>query len=399
MGKNSKHTTKWGNIFLALLIGVAVAGYIGKTPPAIPSIRFDLGLNLLMAGWVVSIFSAMGSITGMFAGMYADRIGRIKIIVYSLGMISCGSILGAVSNSFLLLLLSRIIEGAGYIGTMAILPALIAGLAHQRHRAFAVSLFSSVTPLGMAITMVCAPIIIQQFGWRSLWWITGLITIFFMVLAIIYYKNIDAKTSKNKRSYWLNIKKTASTPGPWLISICFMTYTFQWYAIMVWLPTFAIEERNLDLRYASLLAASAVAINIFGNLFGAWLIHLRISRWFLITIGSLIMGISSIAIFSDMLPDFLRFGFVLLFSFLGALQPSAIMASAPIHSPSSTQLGSTNGIVYQGSQIGHFLGPPVVAWFVILTGTWDKVGLLLVIGSILNILLAQWMRLLELKHK
>jgi MFS family permease len=390
--------TKWGHIFLALIIGVSVAGYIGKTPPAIPSIRIDLGLNLVMAGWVVSIFSAMGSVSGMYAGMHADRIGRIKIIIYSLGLLSCGSILGAYSNSFELLLLSRIIEGTGYIGTMAILPALIAGLAIDRHRAFAVSLFSSVTPLGMAITMVAAPTVIFQFGWRNLWWFTALSTFLFMIFAIYSYRGIDSKTIKNTGPYWLNIKKTASMPGPWLISTCFLTYTFQWYAVMVWLPTFAIEERGLELEFAAILAAIAVAINIFGNLFGAWLVHQGVPRWLLISIGTSAMGISSLLIFPNIFSDAIRFGLVLIFSFVGALQPSAIMASTPMHSPSSAQLGSTNGIVYQGSQIGHFLGPPVVAWFVTITGTWEQTGLILIIGSILNMILAQWMRIIE-NHK
>ena len=208
MNKEYIQKTNWYLIFLALIIGVSVAGYIGKTPPAIPSIRIDLALSLVMAGWVISIFSTMGSVTGMMAGMYADRVGRVKIIVYALVLISFGSILGAYSNSTTMLLLSRVIEGTGYIGTMAILPALIAGLASNQHRAFAVSLFSSVTPLGMAITMIAAPVVIHQYGWRNLWWITGISTIAFMILALIAFKGIDAQTLRNKQPYWSNIKKS-----------------------------------------------------------------------------------------------------------------------------------------------------------------------------------------------
>ncbi|MEE3000017.1 MAG: MFS transporter [Pseudomonadota bacterium] len=395
MNENSNQKTEWCLIFLALLIGVSVAGYVGKTPPAIPSIRIDLTLSLVMAGWVVSIFCTMGSFTGLVAGMFADRVGRAKIVVFSLGCISFGSFLGANSHSLMMLLLSRIIEGTGYIGAMAILPALIAGFASDQHRAFAVSLHSSVTPLGMAIAMVAAPPVIHQYGWRYLWWITGMITILFMVFSLIAFRKVDAKTLKNKNPFWSNIKKTTSSPGPWLISICFMTYTFQWYAIMVWLPTFAIEERGLDLKFAAALAAAAVSINIFGNLFGAWLVHWGIHRWILISVGTFMMGILSLFIFPDILPDIIRFGLVLVFSFLGALQPPAIMASVPIHSPSTAQLGSTSGIVYQGSQIGLLLGPPAVAWFVTLTETWAQTGYFLFIGTIINLTLVQWMRTRE----
>ena len=278
---------------------------------------------------------------------------------------------------------------------MAVMPALVAELANKKNRSLAVSLWASVTPLGMAIAMVAAPEIIQQFGWRTLWLITGIITIFFLIFAGYAFKGIDARTTINKEPYWFNIKKTTTRPGPWLISICFMTYTFQWMAIMVWLPTFAVEERGLSLNFAAGLAAIAVTINIFGNLFGTWLVHRGISHWLLISVGTLAMGVSSLFIFPELLPDFSRFGLVLFFSFFGALQPSAILASMPFHSPSKAQLASTNGIVYQGSQAGNLFGPPIIAWVVTFTGTWEHAGWVLFIGTVLNLSLAQWVRILE----
>jgi MFS family permease len=174
-----------------------------------------------------------------------------------------------------------------------------------------------------------------------------------------------------------------------------MTYTFQWMAIMVWLPTFVIEERGYSLSLAALLAAAAVIINIFGNWFGAWLIHRGAVRWIMVTIGTTVMGMTSLLIFPDVLPDLARFSLVLVFSFLGALQPTALLASVPIHSPTEAQLGATNGVLYQGSQIGQLLGPPIVALVVTYTGTWAFAGWVLFIGTVMNLAMAQWIRILE----
>ncbi|MBT5939179.1 MAG: MFS transporter [Rhodospirillaceae bacterium] len=395
MTEHTSSQTRWSLILLSLAIGVSVAGYVGKAPPAIPGMRAELSLSLITAGWVVSIFSAMGSITGMMTGILADRIGRVKMILLALATISFGSILGAYAHSAEIILLSRLLEGAGYIGTMAILPALIARLSSDRHRGLAVSLWSSVTPLGMAIAMVAAPAVIEPIGWRGLWWVTAGFTIFFLIIGIISYRGIDAKTPKNKQPYWANIKKTISRPGPWLLAICFLTYTFQWMAIMVWLPTFVIEERGSGLGLAATLAAAGVIINIFGNLFGAWLVHRGAVRWLMVTIGTTIMGTTSLFIFPDLLPDLARFGLVLVFSFFGGLQPTALLASVPLHSPSEAQLGATNGVLYQGSQIGQLLGPPVVALVVTYTGTWEQAGWVLFLGTMINLALAQWIRILE----
>ena len=176
-----------------------------------------------------------------------------------------------------------------------------------------------------------------------------------------------------------------------------MTYTFQWMAVMVWLPTYAIEQRGLTLNYSAGLAATAVAINIFGNLFGTWLIHRGVAHWLLISIGTFVMGVSSLFIFPEIIPDHLRFIAILIFSFFGALQPSAIMANMPLQSPSRDQLAFTNGIVYQGSQAGNLLGPPIVACIIIMTGTWVYVGWFLAIGTIVNLILAQGIK--ELKER
>jgi hypothetical protein len=38
----------------ALLAGVIAADHVGKLPPALPSIRADLGLDIIAAGWLAS---------------------------------------------------------------------------------------------------------------------------------------------------------------------------------------------------------------------------------------------------------------------------------------------------------------------------------------------------------
>jgi MFS family permease len=395
MTESSSSQTRWSLIFIALATGVAVAGYVGKAPPAIPGIRAELSLGLVTAGWVVSIFSAMGSVSGMMVGAVADRIGRVKMVLYALGIIAFGSILGSQAHSASILLLSRLIEGAGYIGSMAILPVLIARLASDQHRGLAVSLWSSVIPFGMAIAMVASPAILEPVGWRGLWLVTAGFAVFFLLLAGFAFRGIDTHTPKNIEPYWANIKKTISIPGPWLISLCFLTYTFQWMAIMVWLPTFVIEERGLGLGLAATLAAAGVIVNIFGNLFGAWLVHRGVRRWLMITLGTSVMGGTSLLIFPDFLPDIVRFGLVLIFSFCGALQPTALLAGAPVHSPSPAQLGATNGLLYQGSQIGQLMGPPVIAFVVTYTGSWEQAGWVLFSGTALNLAMAQWIRILE----
>ena len=258
--------SRWGLIFLSLLIGVSAASYVGKMPPAITEIRFELSLSLVSAGWAVSIFSGIGALTGILAGVFGDSLGRFKTVIYSLLLMSAGSFLGAFSNSEITLLISRLIEGFGFIGIMAVVPSIIVNFANDKYRSLAVSLWSSVTPIGMTIAIISAPYTLDLIGWRGLWILTATLSCVLLVCILLFFPKSERVKNKRQTSYWSNIKKTTTVTGPWLLSICFMTYTFQWMTVMVWLPTFLIDEKNYSLIAASGLAAAGVAINIFGNL-------------------------------------------------------------------------------------------------------------------------------------
>jgi MFS family permease len=83
------------------------------------------------------------------------------------------------------------------------------------------------------------------------------------------------------------------------------------------------------------------------------------------------------------------------FSFFGGFQPASLIASVPIHSPSKMLLSTTNGFVYQGSQLGQLLGPPVIAIVVTFSSSWELVGIFLFFGTLVNLVLAQKLKNIE----
>ena len=396
MVKNTATRTQWHHIIITICIGISTAFYIGKVPPALPVIRSELEMDLVTAGWVVSIFNALGTIIGIAVGLLADRIGPGRVITVSLIILPLASVMGSFSDSVGVLLCSRVLEGIGYASIFVAGPALISLMVSEKDRAVAVSLWSSTTPIGMALAIVLAPILLESFGWRALWIGTAVFSLGFLG---IFQRTIGPEfrpIPKRTVTPWRHVKSTLTQLGPCLLAIAFMTYTFQWMAIMVWLPTFAVEERGLNIGIAAILAATAIAVNIPGNWFGSWILHRGIARWIIITIGSSAMGISSIVIFSDSFPDNFRYGMILVFSFLGGMQPAALISGTTFHTPTPAQLGATNGLLYQGSQCGQFIGPPAIAIIVTATGAWETAGVLLFALTLINIAIAIAIRYLEL---
>ena len=126
MQKITATRTQWHHIIITICIGISTAFYIGKVPPALPFIRSELEMDLVTAGWVVSIFNALGTFIGVAVGLLADRIGPGRVITVSLIILPLASVMGSFSDSVEILLCSRGLEGIGYGSIFVAGPALIA---------------------------------------------------------------------------------------------------------------------------------------------------------------------------------------------------------------------------------------------------------------------------------
>ena len=186
MQENNAIRTSKLLVFITICIGISTAFYIGKVPPALPLMRLELGINLVTAGWVVSIFNAIGTVIGIAVGLMADRIGPGRVVALSLIILPLGSLMGFFSSNVQLLLCSRLLEGTGYASIFVAGPSLIANIVSNENRAAAVSLWSSTTPIGMTLAVVFAPIFIEPFGWRSLWIGTAGFSLIFLVIMSRY---------------------------------------------------------------------------------------------------------------------------------------------------------------------------------------------------------------------
>ena len=161
--------TRWGLVLVATGAGVIAAAHVGKVPAALPAIRAEFGLDLVSAGWVVSIFNATGMAGGMLAGVFADRIGHRRLALTGLAALLLGSLAGATAESGTVLLLTRFLEGLGFVTTAVSAPSIIANAAKHRDRRLALGLWGAYMPAGVAAMMLMSPALLAPFGWRGLW--------------------------------------------------------------------------------------------------------------------------------------------------------------------------------------------------------------------------------------
>jgi MFS family permease len=386
--------TRWPIVALAFAAGIAGAMQVGKVPPALTLIRNDLGLSLVAAGWVASLFNLIGATAGMLTGVVADRLGRRNVVLIGLGALAAGSALGALAPDSATLLFSRFLEGLGFIAVAVAVPALLTEAVQPADQRLVLGWFAIYMGTGMGAMMAVAPAILSGFGWRGLWLANAILLV--VLLAAIGRATAGMQTPPAGRRL-AELGPVLARPGPWLLGAIFGCYTLQWMAVMAWLPSYALEL-GLGATGAAWAGAGAVLMNITGVLAAGVLLHRATPRWLLIVVALVAMGLSALGFFSAALSGPLRYVLVLLFSGIGGLLPAACLAAAPAHAPTTRDAGSVNGMINQGSNLGTLAGPPMMAALVTWTGSWSGAGPLLPVMAGLGIVLALVLRRIEARN-
>ncbi len=383
--------TNWGLVLAVFGAGVVAAFQVGKTPPSLPLIRLDLGLGMVAAGWAISLLNLVGTLSGLLSGTAADLLGRRRVILAGLVVLFLGNLLGALAGGPVLLLISRFIEGLGYILIAVTGPALIIGLAHPRNIRQALGIWAAFVPVGTSVMMLLSPLALESIGWRGLWVANAVLIAAYTVFLARITSGMTSHSGRDKnrdKAPWADIRLTLSRPGPYFLALTFTFYALQFMAVVGFLPTLLIEDLGLGPSRAAVLAALVAFLNAPGNLAGGWLLQRGIKRVHLLVSASLVMGLCGLGIYTAALGGTLRYVLALVFSGVGGIVPASLVAGAQVHAPRPELVATTSGMVMQGGSLGSLIGPPSLAATVSIAGGWSGAPWLLAAAASAALVLA-----------
>ena len=177
-------TTSWGRIALLYAIGVLAAGQLGIVPPLVPALQRDLGLSLASAGMTVSIVTLVGALFGLPAGGWSERIGHARALRIGILIMASAAALCAAADDASTLLAARGLAGAGYLLVVVACPSLMVSTAEPRHHAFALSLWGTFVPAGIAAAGIAAAAFADGAGWRIIFAVDAVLLALALIVAI-----------------------------------------------------------------------------------------------------------------------------------------------------------------------------------------------------------------------
>ncbi|MCJ2068859.1 MFS transporter [Methylobacterium sp. J-030] len=239
----------------------------------IPALIATLGLTRPEAGYLATAALLGAAVGGWGAGVAADRIGRIRVLQWTILWVALCTFGAAFATGFAPLALLRFGQGMGYGGEAAVGATLISEVVRPALRGRVASAVSSGYAVGYAGAVALFPVIAslfpQELGWRVFFAI-GLVpaaAVFlirrFVPESGVYAENAAAHQSGGPEAIWRIF--AGAQRRTTLMAATLSTGIFGGnYVMIIWLPTYL----RTALGFSTAASAGYLAANIAGSLVG-----------------------------------------------------------------------------------------------------------------------------------
>ncbi len=380
--------TQWGAVLAIVGAGVVAALQVGKVIIAAPLLRKDMGLDLAAIGTLTAVFSVLGMVGGIAAGGVIARFGARRMLLLGLAATAAGTVAGALAPGYGVLLVSRVVEGLGFLMITVAGPAALQRIVTGGRRDFAFALWSCYMPAGMAIAMLAS----QAFAdWHAYWWCAGIATGVALASVALLAPPSPRGASLSWRGLRQDTADTVGAAGPVLLALSFTLYSLMFFALFTFLPVLLTERLGLPLATAGLYSAIASAANVVGNLGAGVLLARGWRRSTLIACASAAMSVVALPIFGSALPAMPTFLLCVLFSAVGGLIPATLLGTAPLVAPRPGLTAASVGLVMQGSNLGQVIGPVAVGSAIDRYG-WTSAAVIVAAAGVAGLAIAWRLR-------
>jgi EmrB/QacA subfamily drug resistance transporter len=135
---------------------------------ALPSMERDFGVSTSVVQWVVTGYAIAFSGLLILGGRAADMLGRRRIFIVGLVVFSLASLAGGLAGDPVLLVASRIVQGAGAaLVAPAALSLITTSFPAGPRRTRAIGLYGSMASVGFVSGQVLGGVLVEWTSWRA----------------------------------------------------------------------------------------------------------------------------------------------------------------------------------------------------------------------------------------
>jgi MFS family permease len=239
------------------------------------TIAADLGLSQAQAASLVTATLIGAVLGGIGFGMLSDRLGRVRILTWTIVLFAVFTGLCAFAQGYWDLLIYRTIAGVGLGGEFGIGMALVAEAWPASKRARASSYVGLGWQTGVLVAAIATPLLMPVIGWRGMFALGVFPAVAaYFIRASLHEPEVFVAKSKDhpKESALQLLVKDGETArlSLGMVILC-SVQNFGYYGVMIWLPNYLSTRFGFALTQSATwtcvtLAGMALGIFMFGHI-------------------------------------------------------------------------------------------------------------------------------------
>ncbi|HEK9100687.1 MFS transporter [Bacillus pfraonensis] len=385
---------RWTVVFWLLAGGII--NYLDRTNLSIatPEIMKDLDFTKTQIGLLGTIFAWVYATIQLPAGWLIDKYGAKRIYFIAIMLWSVATALTGILNSFFMFIIARILLGIGEAPCWPTGAKITSEWFPKKERGLATGIWDSASKWGPAISPPILIFFMVTFGWRGLFFVTGLIGIIFGIIFLMFYHEPkkSRKLSKEELDYIqsdsieeseVNQKgkikwgKLFTYRTMWGLILGYFCTIWSWNIFLVFLPLYLVESYHISLTELGIYASIPYFGGVFGNIFGGYLTKKMVDKGMASPINSKRMLISISAVLTAIVLIILPFVhdivstvalMTLAICFISSITGGAWALAGDVAPASS--VASVSSIQSFGGYFGGAFSPVVAGMIVDTTGSY-----------------------------
>ena len=267
---------------LVLLLVINMFNYIDRqvlaaVEPAIEKTLFPNGGDYVefWMGLLPSMFMIAFMVLAPVFGLLADRMSRWKLMAFGVAVWSLASGGSGLATTFLMLLATRAVVGAGEAAYGPAAPAVLSDLYPVERRGAVLAYFYAAIPVGSALGYVLGGLMFAlTHDWRWAFYVVVPPGLLLAILCLFMHEPPRGQSDPVSRPHsasWRDYLIILKTPSFVLCTLGYTATTFAVGGVAYWMPKYFSDVRNegkletVNLIFGCIIAASGLLATLAGG--------------------------------------------------------------------------------------------------------------------------------------
>jgi len=264
---------------LAILSSIATISMYTETMllPALPQLIDEFDLSYNTSSWILSAYLVAGAVMTPVSGKLSDIYGKKKIMIILISIYTIGLVISPLSSNFLMLLISRILQGIG-ISVFPVTFGLVREHFPREKLAISQGIISSMFAGGSVLGLAIGGSIVQYYGWRLTFFSIIPIAICLIIIIMRFIptesRSISDTKKRNNKSY-----ERFDLKGAILLGISIVMFLL----FITFLKTESFSTNDIGSDFIRIPLTSLICLTAFVSSFILFLFFERRSKFPLIS--------------------------------------------------------------------------------------------------------------------